>query len=212
LGGIEGAAFGDVVGILSPVLELSEFTFEVLEGGTVTDLLGSAHIPVTLTIDLGTLWEYQALDPAHSTVDPELVDTNDIETGDVTTFALSGEIDLLGELIPFSFTRAEVVASSWPPQIVSGTTSRPHAVAPSPALSEFTLLAHLPIRNLRTRGDLCANDFAEVQGLWLTLCTHLEFGTSEIHYVPEPSAALSILSGAAMLLALAKLRGVSLAH
>jgi hypothetical protein len=197
-----------VVGILNPVLELSEFTFEVLEGGTVTDLLGSAQIPVALTIDPGTLWEYQALDPAHSKVDPELVDTNDIETGDVTTFALSGEIDLLGELIPFSFTRVEVVATLSPPQIVDSVNGIPHAVAPSPALSEFSLLSSLPSRNLQTRGNLCADDFAEIQGLSLTVCSRLAFVSPEIHYLPEPSGLAGLASGIAllMLLAFAKMR------
>ena len=33
LGGVEGAAFGEVIGVLNPTLELSELTFEVLEGG-----------------------------------------------------------------------------------------------------------------------------------------------------------------------------------
>jgi hypothetical protein len=134
-GGVRGAAFGEMIGILSPVLGLSALTFEVLDGGTVTDLLGSAEIPVTLTIDPETLWEYQSLDPAHSTVDPEL--EREIATGDVTTFALSGEVELLGELIPFSFTRTDVNFTSSYPKIVDSVIAIPHAVAPSPALPSF---------------------------------------------------------------------------
>jgi hypothetical protein len=214
MGGVEGAAYGEVIGILSPVLELSALTFEILEGGTVTDLLGGAQIPVTLTVDPGTIWEYQSLDPAHLTVDPNLADENQIETRDVTTFAMSGEIDLLGELIPFSFTRTGVNFTNGLPKIVDSVIAIPHAVAPSVALSEFSLLASLPSRNLQTRGDLCAYDFAEVGGLTLTLCTHLNFVSSEIHYVPEPSGLPGLASGVAllMLLALSKLRGVSLVH
>jgi hypothetical protein len=204
LGGVEGAAFGEVVGVLNPTLELSELTFEVLEGGTLMDPLGSSEIPVTLTIDPGTSWEYQSLNPSYSTVDP--LSDLEIDTGDVTTFALSGEVELLGELIPFSFTRTNTNSTNGYPQIVDSVGARPHAVAP-PALSEFTLLASLPSQNLRTRGDLCANDFAQVQGLSLTVCARLAFVSPEIHYVPEPSSALSILSGIGMLLALSKLRG-----
>ena len=215
LGGIEGAAFGEVIGILNPVLKLSEFTFEVFEGGTVMDLLGSSEIPVTLTIDPGTLWEYQDLDPAHLTVDP--VSDLEIDTGDATTFALSGEIELLGELIPFSFTRADVIPTlpGVPPHIVNAVNVLPNAEATTAALSEFWLVDSLSAnQDLRTRGELWASEFAVVQGLSLTLRTSLRFETPEIHYVPEPSSLAGLASGVAllMLLALSKLRRVSLLH
>jgi hypothetical protein len=113
-----------------------------------------------------------------------------------------------------SFTRADVVEGAGPPKIVDEWDYNSLAVAPSPALSEFSLIAHLPSLNLLARGELCANDFAEVGGLSLTLCTRLSFVAPEIHYVPEPSSLAGLASGVAllMLLALAKLRGVSLIH
>ena len=203
LGGIEGAAFGEVIGVLSPVLELSELTFEILEGGTVTDLLGSAEIPVTLTIDPGTLWEYQDLRPYNSTVTP--TGPKEIYTADATTFALSGEVELLGELIPFSFTRADVVLPppGWPVHIVDTENLNPAAEADSTELFEWWLFDRFSLnRNLRTRGELIANDFAQVQGLSLTLRAFLSFGTPEIHYVPEPSSLLGLESGVALLMLL----------
>ena len=107
-----------------------------------------------------------------------------------------------------------IVREIWHGGLTLNFESRHHAVAPSPALSEFTLLASLPSRNLRTRGELIASDFAEVQGLSLTLRAFLSFGAPEIHYVPEPSSLAGLASGVAllMLLALSKLRGVSLVH
>ena len=209
LGGVEGAAFGEVIGVLSPVLELSELTFEVFEGGTVMDLLGGSEIPVTLTIDPGTSWEYEELNPSSSTVDP--VSDLEIDTGSTTTFALSGEVELLGELIPFSFTRADVILSGATTQIVDTGNRLPYAEAPSSALSEFWLVSVNAV-DLMTAGELIANDFAGVQGLSLTLRASLSFGAPEIHYVPEPSSLAGLASGVAllMLLALAKMRGVGL--
>ena len=180
LGSVEGAAFGEMIGILSPVFELSELTFEVFEGGTVMDLLGSSEIPVTLTIDPGTLWEYQ-LNPSFLTADP--AQERRIDTGTTTTFALSGEVELLGELIPFSFTRADVIPTlpGVPPHIVNAVNVLPNAEATTAALSEFWLVDSLSAnQDLRTRGELWASEFAEVQGLILTLRAHLEFGTTEI--------------------------------
>jgi hypothetical protein len=198
LGGVEGAAYGEMVGILNPVLELSELAFEVLEGWTVTDLLGSAEIPVILTVDPGTIWEYQNLSPFYFIVDPET--EQPISTRGTTTFALSGEVELLGELIPFSFTRADVIeAGGVITGIVDSANHLPYAEVNSPEPYEFWLYASVPSQSLRTRGDLCANDFAEVQGLWLTLCTHLSFGSSEIHYVPEPATWLMLVAGTVFL-------------
>jgi hypothetical protein len=204
LGGVEGAAFGEVVGVLNPTLELSEFTFEVLEGGTLTDLLGSSEIPVLLTIDPGASWEYESLNPSFSTVDP-LSDLK-IDTTNVTTFALSGEIELLGELIPFSFTRADVVYAPGQYNSAGGAMLSntggwyPQAEADSGALSEFWLVTYLGgTQHLRTRGELMASDFAEVQGLSLTLRAHLGFGATEIHYLPEPSGSAMIAAGVGVL-------------
>jgi len=200
LGGVGDAAFGEVIGILSPVLELSELTFEVLDGGVVTDLLGSAEIPVTLTVDPGTIWEYQERRPGHSTVVP--FGHKEIHTEDVTTFVLSGEVELLGELIPFIFTRANVIlpAPGWPAHIVDTEDLSPSAEADSAELSDWWLVDDLLLdRHLRTRGELIANDFAEVEGLILTLRIHLEFGTSEIHYVAEPQHWLMLVAGISFL-------------
>lgn len=207
LGGVEGAAFGEVVGVLNPTLELSELTFEVLEGGTLMDLLGSSEIPVTLTIDPGTSWEYQSLNPSYSTVDP-LLDL-EIDTGGVTTFALSGEVELLGELIPFDFTRADVLVyrSGGEATMINTGGWHPNAEADSGALSEFWVVDFLGgTQNLRTRRELKASDFAEVQGLSLSLRAHLDFGTTEIHYVPEPSGCTMIAAGVGVLGALYRRR------
>jgi hypothetical protein len=44
-----------------------------------------------------------------------------------------------------------------------------------------------------------ASDFAEVQGLSLTLRAHLGFGATEIHYLPEPSGSAMIAAGVGVL-------------
>jgi hypothetical protein len=185
-----------MVGILSPVLELSKLTFEILEGGTVTDLLGTAEIPITLTIDPGTLWEYRDLDPSHLTVSAQ---ERWIGTGDTTTFAMSGEVDLLGELVPFIFTRPDMInLDGQTTLIVDGGGAPPSADSPSSTIPEFRLFSDT---DLQTAGELIANDFAEVQGLSLTLRAYLNFGATEIHYIPlpEPAVWLGQLSGAVLL-------------
>jgi hypothetical protein len=203
--GVVGEAFGEVTGTLSLLLDLSALTFEISEGGTVTDLLGTSEIPVTLTIDPGTPWEYQDPDPNSSTVDPE--SELEIDTGDVTTFALSGEVELLGELILFSATREDMTTlNTVTAHVVNAGGFPPRAEALSTALSEFWLTSLVSTSDLRTQGELVASDFAEVQGLSLTLRASIRFNGPEIHYVPEPSSDALRLWAIAMLAALIWLR------
>jgi hypothetical protein len=191
LGGIVGEASGEIVGILNPVLEVHTMVFQTMDSGQVVESLGSAAIPVTLTVESGTRigyaegtnWNYMVIDPQ------QLLE---FDTGNVSEFLLVGEVELLGEHVPFSFSRLDVTG----PQEgdVSSIRSEagsllPNAEAHSVALNEFLITAQYQPGahyDLRVNERLLASDFAEVQGLHLTLTTALRFFTPDIWFVPEP--------------------------
>ena len=61
-------------------------------------------------------------------------------------------------------------------------------------------------RPLKTKGELQANDFAEVQGLTLSLRAFVNSISPEIHFVPEPNGLAGVASGVALLMLFAHTR------
>jgi hypothetical protein len=196
-----GSEAGSTVGTASSVLTDGELILTVdgaLSNGAISD---TAHLSVTLEVvfeitapDLGA-----ATTPIYfQTERVSSVITGSAEQGDFTTeggstFARS---QLLGGLVRlgyvYHYLGPEALTCSSYIQMLPGDTVTYNA------FNEPTSLSY----GIRVNGQSTTGIFTEV----------IAFRAFTPTPVPEPTSSITIPSGAAMLLALAKLRGVSLAH
>lgn len=204
-----GEATGTISGIPNPVLAVDAITFEVPDGSSVSGMLvnsiGTPMIPVQISIDPGTRFEYRELTPGlFDTVDPRFVLS--FRSRELSLYSLSGVVTLLGESVPFAFSIDDVEpVESLGHELLTEFMGSPASTSPSASLDQFSLLPRqrIPRNDLRVFKTLRVPGFAKVSGLDLTIEASMRFRTQEILYVPSPAPHHLAASALATLGALA---------